>query len=206
MAPRKEKNEKSSAEQGQAIKLLKDLHDRREIECKASGKQLVYHALQTSSYPPSSSSSADDTTDHLASLDATITTLQSTLSSARSREKPLRAELAALTPTTTPTSNLSTADLRAAVASLEAEKSALQDTVTKLKGAVAEQKGGGGEPISEEERARVEAEWWRWRKVARGRKRICEEMWGKITEGGRGEEDGMTDEEFWENLGLEGKL
>lgn len=35
-----------------AQKLLKDMHERKEIEGRASGKQLVYHVIQVSSMRP----------------------------------------------------------------------------------------------------------------------------------------------------------
>ena len=41
-------NLKNRVSKAAAAKLLKDMHERKEIEGRAAGKQLVYHAIQVS--------------------------------------------------------------------------------------------------------------------------------------------------------------
>ena len=45
-------NLKNRVTKSSAVKLLKDLEERGEIKCSASGKQMVYHALQVSLLSP----------------------------------------------------------------------------------------------------------------------------------------------------------
>ncbi|KAJ9658922.1 hypothetical protein H2201_007572 [Coniosporium apollinis] len=91
-----------------AAKILKEMHERKEIEGRAAGKQIVYHVIQNSEDAA--------TPEDLQAMDEEIQRLRDETSQAKAMEKTLRSTLSNTNAT------LSTADLRASVAALEAER------------------------------------------------------------------------------------
>ncbi|KAK2794994.1 hypothetical protein FQN52_006873 [Onygenales sp. PD_12] len=167
------------------VKALKELHEKKEIEGRAAGKQIVYHAIQDP---------IDEATpDQLVSLDAEITALRDQIASTKTAEKTLRAELAAFS------ARVSTADLRRGVMELAKEREQLLGRLAPLRDGSVK-----GRKVSAEEQARVDGEWGRWRRVVAVRKRVCREMWERCSEV---LPEGMKRRgELWESLGLEGEL
>ncbi|KAH6637791.1 Tat binding protein 1-interacting protein-domain-containing protein [Boeremia exigua] len=162
-------------------KLLKDLHEQKLIEGRASGtmtpfthptqltnpgKQIVYHALQN----PTDAISPDQ----LADYDARTAALTAQTTDLHSRTKTLRTALAAL-------SAPRAADLLSRVAALEREKEELGGRLEALR-------AGRGVQVSAEERERVGREWRAVKGVSGRRERIAREFWGMVEEGTEGEE------------------
>ncbi|PSN62839.1 Tat binding protein 1-interacting [Corynespora cassiicola Philippines] len=162
-----------------ATKILKDLHDRNEISGRASGKQLIYHALQ----PPSDATTPELLTT-LTSKTATLTTSTAALAATA---KTLRTALLELT------STLSTAELVASLRDLEAEKRDIEARLAVLR-------QGDARVVRPEERAEVEGEWRKWSAAAKRRGEISRRMWRDI-EGVLGEEEERG--EVRERLGLD---
>ncbi|KAL2356138.1 Tat binding protein 1-interacting protein-domain-containing protein [Cryomyces antarcticus] len=161
-------NLKNRVTKAVAAKVLKEMHERKEIEGRAAGgcvlhpwKQIVYHAIQN----PSDAATPED----LAATDASIARLRDSTTTLRTTEKALRASLAAMNAT------LSTSDLRVAVQALEAEKEATLARLLSLR-------SGSIKPVSAEERAGVEKEWKTWEKREKVRAAIGREMWGMVCE------------------------
>ncbi|KAL4894343.1 TBPIP-domain-containing protein [Aspergillus ambiguus] len=166
---------------GAAAKALKDLHQQRQIEARVSGKQTVYHALQDC---------RTVSPDALAALQANTARLQTELAVLKDKEKQARDELAALQ--TRPL----LAELRRDVDRLEHERESLLARLGEL-GADDDGDDGDG-PV---DRAAVESQWRVWRNHASVRRRICRDLWLRCSEV---VPEGMTAEELWESLGLEG--
>ncbi|OCK87289.1 Tat binding protein 1-interacting [Cenococcum geophilum 1.58] len=162
-----------------AAKILKDLHERKEIEGRAAGKQIVYHAIQD----PSSTASPEQ----LAEIDATIASLRAETAAALTTAKSLRASLTSLNTT------LSTTELRAAVAAQERERAELLGRLGALR-------AGEVRPVGKGEREEVEREWGAWRKVSRARERIAGDLWGLVEES---LPEGVDKAELRERLGLD---
>ncbi|KAF2835808.1 homologous-pairing protein-like protein 2 [Patellaria atrata CBS 101060] len=162
-----------------ATKILKDLHERKEIEGRAAGKQIVYHAVQNAK----DSASPDD----LAVMDATIVALRDETTNLRATEKSLKTSLSTLQAT------LSTTDLRAAVSTLETER-------TEILGRLEGLRSGSAKPIDEKEKQDVEDEVRKWESLERKRKKIREEMWGFLCESLPEE---LKAEDLKEQLGLD---
>ncbi|PGH00462.1 hypothetical protein GX51_05780 [Blastomyces parvus] len=161
------------------------MHERKEIEGRVAGKQIVYHALQEG---PS-----DSTPAQLAALDEELTSLRTQIASTKQHEKSLRAELAALS------ARVPTDELREIVHRLEREKEEVLGRLAPLRdGRVATR------VLSAEEQERVDGEWRVWKGRVMGRKRICREMWERCSE--VLPEGIKKSEELWDTLGLEGKL
>ncbi|KAK2784091.1 hypothetical protein FQN53_008807 [Emmonsiellopsis sp. PD_33] len=165
------------------VKALKELHEKKEIEGRAAGKQIVYHAIQDP---------IDEATpDQLVSLDAEITALRDQIASTKTAEKTLRAELAAFS------ARVSTADLRRGVMELAKEREQLLGRLAPLRDGSVK-----GRKVSAEEQARVDGEWGRWRRVVAVRKRVCREVWERCSEvlpEGMKRRGGV-----WGSLGVEG--
>ncbi|KAF2096523.1 TBPIP-like protein [Rhizodiscina lignyota] len=162
-----------------AAKILKEMHEKKEIEGRAAGKQIVYHVIQD----PADAA----TPEHLAALDAAILSLQEETTALRSQATGLKSTLSALNAT------LSTADLRAAVADLEAKHAEVTTRLDKLR-------KGDVRPISAEEKQLVEKEEKKWETVARKRKAIVKEMWTLVKD--IATETGKNLEDLKEELGL----
>ncbi|KAF4769354.1 hypothetical protein HAV15_009025 [Penicillium sp. str.  len=166
----------------QAAKLLRDLHEKKEIEGRVSGKQTVYHALQDPS---------DITIPEVAAaLKLDIENLEGEISTLKANEKKARAELAALH------AKPRISNLREDIGRLEIEKSTIQARL-------ASRHEGDPVQISPEETEKLEKEWKYWQRHANVRRRICHDLWGQCSEV---LPDDMTAAELWESLGLEGTL
>ncbi|KAL2045568.1 hypothetical protein N7G274_001996 [Stereocaulon virgatum] len=124
----------------------------------------------------------------LAAMDAEITSLRETITTAKATEKLLRANLASVNAT------MSTEELHASVTVLEREKKDILGRLGPLK-------TGNVKPVLPEEKIKVDKEFSRWEKIAGKRKKICLELWAMCTEQ---MEEGKTREELWEEWGLEG--
>ncbi|KAJ5510834.1 Tat binding protein 1-interacting [Penicillium expansum] len=145
----------------QAAKLLRDLHEKKQIEGRASGKQTVYHALQDPS---------DVTTPEVAAaVKLNIESLEREISTLKAKEKKARAELAALH------AKPRISDLRQDISRLESELSMIQARL-------ASRHKGDPVQISPEEREKLEKEWKYWQWHANVRRRICCDLWGQCSE------------------------
>ena len=192
----------ADSEAANAVKYLKDLHDRKEIEGKAqgkfappnlhhlltkfsvltthncTGKQTVYHSIQD---PATDSTSSTD----LTALDTDLNTLRSTLFSHKATEKALKTELASLS------SIASATELRSTVAALQMQVQGLRERLVELKKVEVK-------PVSEAEKKEVEASHNLWTRHASQRKRICRELWWRVVEC---LPEGTTKEALWVCLG-----
>ncbi|KGO65438.1 Tat binding protein 1-interacting [Penicillium italicum] len=158
-----EQSEGQTAEQAlsQAAKLLRELHIKKEIEERVSGKQTVYHALQDPS---------DITTPEVAAaLKLDIERLEGEVSTLKANEKKARAELAALH------AKPRISDLRQDIRRLETEESTIQARLASCHEDDPVQ-------ISPEERKKLEKEWEYWQRHANVRRRICRDLWGQCSE------------------------
>ncbi|KAL2843810.1 Tat binding protein 1-interacting protein-domain-containing protein [Aspergillus pseudodeflectus] len=193
MAPKKGKTEKQApndaASDGTAmildylpyaVKALRDLHQKKEIECRVAGKQTVYHATQEES---------DETSaDAIAAMDEEIQRLQEELPGLKEEEKKVQAELSSLNAVPL------LSELRAELEKLESEKESLAASLAKVH-------GDGEANASPQETEAVRKDWKLWQVQARVRERICRDLWLKCSET---LPEGTTQEELWERLGLEG--
>ncbi|KAI9735875.1 MAG: hypothetical protein M1834_001340 [Cirrosporium novae-zelandiae] len=174
-----------------AAKTLKELHERKEIAGKASGKQLVYHALQQTTTDPATTII---TVKDLESMDTEISTLREKLTSLKSQEKSLKATFLQLN------STVSVSELRGNVRAMEGEREGLLERLGVLR-----MGEGDSKPVATAEQiGESEREWKKWKRVSEVRRRICKEMWGIV--GDNLPEGTTTKDEFWEELGLEGTL
>ncbi|KAF2257558.1 TBPIP-domain-containing protein [Lojkania enalia] len=141
-----------------AAKILKDLHERSEIEGRPAGKQIVYHALQCpDSIIPS----------QIADLDATISSLRTQTADLQAATKTLRIALSSLN------STLSTSDLIASIQCLGIEKKEIVDRLASFK-------AGKAKNITKKEKNDVESEWTKWAAIAKRREKIAGEIWKLI--------------------------
>ncbi|KAL4882339.1 hypothetical protein BJY04DRAFT_217257 [Aspergillus karnatakaensis] len=163
-----------------AVKALKDLHLKKEIECRVAGKQTVYHALQEE--PDKTGPNA------IATMDEEIQALQDQLPALKEAEKKLQAQLSALKATPL------VSELRVEISKLEAEKETL---AVQLKGA----HGEGEASITSVEKEAAKRNWKFWLGQDRARAKICRDLWQRCSET---LPEGMTRGELWESLGLEG--
>ncbi|KAJ6086952.1 hypothetical protein N7467_005866 [Penicillium canescens] len=165
-----------------ATKILRDLHEKKQIEGRTSGKQTVYHALQD----PSDTA----TPEAAAALSRDIANLQSQLEAFKANEKKARAALTALG------AKPRVSDLRQDITRLESEQEAIQARL-------ASRHEDDTVSISPAERAKLETEWKQWQRQVGIRRRICCELWGRCSEV---LPENVTAPELWESLGLEGTL
>ncbi|CEL06672.1 hypothetical protein ASPCAL09844 [Aspergillus calidoustus] len=163
-----------------AVKALRDLHQKKEIECRVAGKQTVYHATQEES---------DETSaDAIAAMDEEIQRLQEELPGLKEEEKKVQAELSSLNAVPL------LSELRTELEKLESEKESLAASLAKVH-------GDGEANGSPQETEAVRKDWKLWQVQARVRERICRDLWLKCSET---LPEGTTREELWERLGLEG--
>ncbi|KAL1602752.1 hypothetical protein SLS60_006173 [Paraconiothyrium brasiliense] len=139
-----------------AAKVLKELHERNEIEGRAAGKQIVYHAIQN----PQDSV----TSEALAALEIKASNLRDQTAALHATAKNLRTTLTSLT------STLSTADLVGSVQALETEKAELVARLAALK-------AGKAKKVTKREREEVDKECEKWGKLVKKRQKISSEMW-----------------------------
>ncbi|EAT78054.1 hypothetical protein SNOG_14514 [Parastagonospora nodorum SN15] len=173
-----------------AAKVLKDLHEQKQIEGRPAGTFPPTHP----SSPPHSTNphtqgppSDSCTPEQLSALDTLTTDLRNKTVHLTSTAKTLRSSLSSLN------SSLSTVDLVSSVHALEAEKAEILARLQSLK-------EGRAKKVTKEQREEVEREWKRACAVAKRRERVCGEVWGYI-------EDQVPDKEargeLREGLGLD---
>ncbi|KAL2782496.1 Tat binding protein 1-interacting protein-domain-containing protein [Aspergillus keveii] len=163
-----------------AVKALRDLHQKKEIECRVAGKQTVYHAMQEES--------DENSADAVAAMDEEIQRLQEELPGLKEEEKKVQAELSSLNAVPL------LSELRAEIEKLESEKESLAASLAKVHGDCEVN-------VSPQESEAVRKDWKLWQVQARVRARICRDLWLKCSET---LPEGTTREELWERLGLEG--
>lgn len=170
-------NLKNRVTKAAAAKLLKDMHERSEIEGKAAGKQIVYHAIQVRPLSiliaclvltnAGQEEADEDSATTLQEMEDETKRLRETTVSLKAEEKELRLALRE------GASQVPLPELKASVASLEQQKWEMTARLAKLK-------GGNLKPVSLEERERVSAEHRKWQKAAAARKKIRTEVWKEI--------------------------
>ncbi|KAF6241155.1 hypothetical protein HO173_000949 [Letharia columbiana] len=211
MAPRKEKTEKATADQGTAmiIEYLKkqnrpysatdisaNLHNKvtktyaakvlKELHESqvVAGKGAGKQWVYHAIQDPDDAMSLED----LATMDKEIADLRATIATAKANEKLMRANLVSVNAT------LSTVELRSSVSLLELEKKEIIARLGPLR-------SGNVKPVLPEEKEAVDKAWREWSRKASSRRKICMELWAISTEE---MEPGKTRKELWEELGLEG--
>ncbi|KAF2851170.1 homologous-pairing protein-like protein 2 [Plenodomus tracheiphilus IPT5] len=155
-----------------AAKILKDLHEQKQIEGRPAGKQIVYHAIQDAN--------ESCTTEQLEALDTQITNLRTETATLQATAKTLRSTLSDLN------STLSTADLLTSINALETERADITARLDALK-------AGKAKKVTAKEREDVEREWKKYTGLAKKREVIAREMWKFI-------EDQLPDKEKKEEL------
>ncbi|KAL4767427.1 Tat binding protein 1-interacting protein-domain-containing protein [Aspergillus nidulans var. acristatus] len=163
-----------------AIKALRELHQKKEIECRVAGKQTVYHALQEEINEAGH--------DAIAAMDEEIESLQEQLSSLKENEKRVQGQLNSLNAMPL------LSELRTEIKELEKEKESLAARLIKVC-------GDASAEVSPQEKEKVRKDWKIWQNQESVRAKICRDLWRKCSET---LPEGMTREELWESLGLEG--
>ncbi|WPH04123.1 Hypothetical protein R9X50_00700800 [Acrodontium crateriforme] len=161
-----------------AAKLLKDMHERKDIEGRAAGKQIVYHAIQEEP--------DDASLEMLKTMDEQTTRLRDEINELKNEEKELRVALRE------GSTQIPLPELKAAVAVLERNQNEMEARFQILQ-------KGDLKPISIEEREKVNAEHRKWQRTANARMKIRNEMWKEIVSN---IEKGQV-EETKEELGLD---
>lgn len=189
-------NLKNRVTKAAAAKLLKDMHERKEIEGKAAGKQIVYHAIQVS-LPHSlpfvcmlivldQDESDEASLSTLKEMEDETTRLREATTALKAEEKELRLALRE------GASQIPLPELKASVTLVEEQKTEMTARLAKLK-------GGNVKAVSLEEREKVGAEFRKWQRAAGARKKIRVELWKEIE--GHVEREKIADTK--EELGLE---
>ncbi|KAL9528105.1 Homologous-pairing protein [Sphaerulina musiva] len=165
-----------------ATKLLKDMHERKEIDGKAAGKQIVYFAVQEEV--------EEGFEEAMQAKEAKMEEYRETIATLKAQEKELRQSLrsrASATTTTLP-------ELQACVEKMEQEKLALADRLARLQ-------SGSIKPVDPEKRARLMRERKKWAKISAARKKIRKELWETVLESVVEKE---RIEEIKEEIGIQG--
>lgn len=154
------------------------MHERKEIEGRSAGKQIVYHAIQEE---------ADEAgLEELREMEAETTRLREATNTMKAEEKELRQAVRE------GASQVSLPELRCCVANLEQEKAEMTSRLVKLK-------SGNVQPVQMEERDKVNADHRKWERTAHARKKIRNELWAVIKD----QIGGDKAEDVKEELGLE---
>lgn len=187
-------NLKNRVTKSAAAKLLKDMHERKEIEGRAAGKQLVYHTIQvrpTSTRMPNSMligkqvEADDNAVEKLQAMDVETTRLQVATRALKTEEAELRNALKE------GASQIPMTEVRGSVAALEHEKAEMIARLTKLK-------SGSVQPVNTEERDKVNSEHRKLQKTAGARKKIRNELWRAIKDALSSKEELEELREQWE--------
>ncbi|KAF2169585.1 hypothetical protein M409DRAFT_64672 [Zasmidium cellare ATCC 36951] len=152
-------NLKNRVTKAAAAKLLKDLHERGEIEGRAAGKQQVYHALQEEP--------EEDLIEQLQQMEEDTKRIRKETIALKSEEKELRQLLkqgADIVPLP---------ELKSNIAEMEKQKLEKEARLKKLE-------SGNVKPVSAADRTRVDKAHRRVKKAADARKKIRKEMWKEI--------------------------
>ncbi|KAI9787685.1 MAG: hypothetical protein M1839_000216 [Geoglossum umbratile] len=210
MAPRKEKKDQVTGDQGKpnlhlgqmdgqhsgratdisanlhkavtkanAAKLLKEMHERGEIEAKTAGKQSVYHAIQD----PKDAATPEE----LVAMDKETEVLREEISALKTKQKALQLTLANLRSTPT------TANLRESTDILVAEISELRSRLVPLR-------SGKMSPVSAEEKAAIDRGCADAERKSTLRKKIFKNLWEMTCDN---LPEGTNKDELWERLGIE---
>ncbi|KAF2433857.1 TBPIP-domain-containing protein [Tothia fuscella] len=143
-----------------AVKILKVLVEKKEIVERQAGKQSVFHMPQNAEEGP--------TPEDLAEMETRTEELREETATLNETLKSLRATYSKLN------STLSTADLRESVTILESERVQIIERLTLLR-------SGTIQPVSKEEKDKVDKDFKIWDKTASARKKIAAEMWSMIS-------------------------
>ncbi|TKA65522.1 hypothetical protein B0A55_09152 [Friedmanniomyces simplex] len=144
-------NLKNRVTKAAAAKLLKDMHERKEIEGRAAGKQI---------------DEADEASlEQLQQMDTETARLREETVALKAEEKELQKALRGSA------SQVPLSGLKASIAALEHDKAEMMARLAKLT-------SGSVRPIGVEEREGIGREHRVWRKAAAARKRIRGELWG----------------------------
>ncbi|PQE26477.1 TBP1-interacting TBPIP protein [Rutstroemia sp. NJR-2017a BBW] len=170
-------------------KLLKELFNAQLIHGKGTngdgkGSQWVYWALQD----PNASLSAEE----LQNMEDEIKGLGERMPELRRRGKEVLGKVGALK------GEMGVAELRESMQRLRGEGEMMRERLRGLKGGEGGEGGGKG-VLSKEEVQRVEREWGFWGKVRERRKKTFEGLEGMLMEG-----MGLSREDLWERIGVEG--
>ncbi|PQE07949.1 Tat binding 1-interacting protein [Rutstroemia sp. NJR-2017a WRK4] len=170
-------------------KLLKELFNAQLIHGKGTngdgkGSQWVYWALQD----PNASLSAEE----LQQMEDEIKGLGERMPELRRRGKEILGRVGALK------GEMGVEELRGSIQRLRGEGERMRERLRGLKGGEGGEGGGKG-VLSKEEVQRVEREWGFWGKVRDGRKKTFEGLEGMLMEG-----MGLSREDLWERIGVEG--
>ncbi|OCK78562.1 hypothetical protein K432DRAFT_457528 [Lepidopterella palustris CBS 459.81] len=165
-----------------AAKILKDLHERKEIEGRAAGRS---PSFSMASYRPNIDNTCAP--ERLASLDTEIGTLRDATTATLNTAKVLRASLVSLN------STLSTAQLRSTITAQEEEKISILSRLDALR-------EGTVRPVSGAEKEIAEKELRAWKGVCVARQKISVDMWTLIEES---LPEGVEKGELRERLGLD---
>ncbi|KAI5361377.1 Putative pairing protein [Septoria linicola] len=164
-----------------ATKLLKDMHERKEIDGKASGKQIVYFHIQDDA--------AEDFDSAMQAKEAETERLRNEVTALKAEEKELRLTLRTEDKTAT------LPELKSDVEQLETEKAELALRLEKLR-------SGTAKPVDPEKKALILMERKRWAKTKAARAKIRKEMWAMVLEAIEKEEV----ERIKEEIGIEGQI
>ncbi|PWY65962.1 hypothetical protein BO94DRAFT_614135 [Aspergillus sclerotioniger CBS 115572] len=161
-------------------KALRELHQNKQIEGRAAGKQVVYHAIQETCN--------EATPEIIATMDWKTERLQEQVTSLQAIENKTRAELAAIC------GRPLVSELRRDIGQIEQAQEVIRARLDRVRGIDSD-----SVPIQLEVDA--EKDWKHWQNQANIRGRICRDLWRKCSEV---VPENMTREELWESLGLEG--
>ncbi|RMZ17191.1 hypothetical protein D0860_00598 [Hortaea werneckii] len=175
-------NLKNRVSKAAAAKLLKDMHERKEIEGRAAGKQLIYHVIQNNRQDEADEADLEKSQE----MDAETSRLKSATLELKAEEKDLRLTLRQ------EGTQVPLPELRMAV-------DALRQAEADLSARLATLKNGSTKPISVEEREQINSEHRKWSRTAAARKKIRKELWAEI-ESHLGKEKAAETKEM---LGLE---
>ncbi|KAE8362989.1 Tat binding protein 1-interacting protein-domain-containing protein [Aspergillus caelatus] len=155
-----------------AAKALRELHQNRKIEGRASGRQAVYHALQKGT-DESTLEGGVVLEDHICKLQEQLTDLKGYAKRARAELTTLRATPLAF-------------DLQESINQLQVEKETTFAILTQAQGTSAGQ--------VDEDRTVTKRAWECWQKRVKLRRQICRDLWGRYLE--MVDKD-VTREELW---------
>ncbi|KAL7272100.1 hypothetical protein RUND412_005110 [Rhizina undulata] len=160
-----------------AAKILKELHEKGEIEGRTSGKQTVYHAVQN----PKDSASPEE----LKAMGEIIEATKADNATLKSELKELQATLNSLKATPT-------------VISLQESVALLQTEIQEIESELFPLRSGSIKPVSMEDKATVDTEYVRLERLIRVRMKQFKDFWGTICDS-----NDVNPAELWERLGLE---
>ncbi|QGA21393.1 hypothetical protein EYB26_009103 [Talaromyces marneffei] len=166
------------------MKALKEMHERKEIEGRAAGKQMVYHAIQQVDANDTTGTKGRDPNQPTKDFEEKISVL-------KIREKDLREKLATINAV------IPIPILKDQIANLEEKKALLGSQVSTLSAEMQK----SSDCVCKEDFDRIDLEWRKWHSQVTSRKRIFLEFWVRCTEV---LPQDMTPADLKETLGIEG--